>query len=825
LLQIGFVTTSTAGFNTGFSFISARVYADHRVEFQSGNGTAVSTQGTTTTAAGTIANGDWLQLVFTTQETASGSFTGNFSLLDYGPTGVAVPTTVLPPTPYTVTALATLGTATAVYAGFRTANSVPLSFDNFMVDSSADKMAFIAQPSTGTAGSTLGTFIAVVQDINSNILVGDTSTVTLTLSHGTFSNGQSTVSATAVNGIATFANLQINASGSYILRATDSNPNLDPGFAPFTINAGTAAKLAFVQQPTDPAAGATISPAVTVAVEDANNNIVTGDTSTVTLTLSSGTFAGGATTVTANAVGGVATFSNLIASAAGSYTLTASDGSLAGVDSNSFTITAPDKVYVSNSKFGLGTTPSLGQVIDGDQGTSGTQSAIYGLTAFTTITSALAIVSSSGTIVVNGGAYAESPNLTESQTLQLTAGDLTLNTLFTAETAVVDLQTNRLTLVASAGSHTIAGAIQGTGGLSKTGADTLTLSGTDTYTGGTSVSAGTFFVTGSLAGSAVSIAAGATLSGGGTVGAVSNFSGTVTPGVAGITLTATGNVTLGPGTLALDLDSIASYDRVAAVGVGKTVTITGTTLSLNVGAVNDNEVYTILTVPGASPASLIGTFNTGTGDPSRITVGSRQFSISYTGGDGNDITLTAMPNNPLSVSGIILNGGTPYVNSSNFTSQHSEVESVRYSFSQPVSLTPGNFTLSVLNNSTTFAPTVALTAGNGTSTDSVWTVTFSGDGVNGATHSIGDGEYRLALSAGSLSNTYDFFRLLGDLDGNGKNDFSDFQSFNTSFNRLTNDPLYVGAADFDGSNTVEFSDFQIFNTNFNHALPTPLPPN
>src|SRR5205823_3163276 len=81
----------------------------------------------------------------------------------------------------------------------------------------------------------LGTFIAVVQDINSNILVGDSSTITLTLSHGTFANGQATVSAPAVNGIATFSNLDITAAGSYILRATDANPNLDPGFAPFTV--------------------------------------------------------------------------------------------------------------------------------------------------------------------------------------------------------------------------------------------------------------------------------------------------------------------------------------------------------------------------------------------------------------------------------------------------------------------------------------------------------------------------------------------------------------------------------------------------------------
>jgi hypothetical protein len=75
-----------------------------------------------------------------------------------------------------------------------------------------------------------GVFVAAVQDINSNLLVGDTSTVTLTLSHDTFANGQTTVSTQAVNGMATFSNLVINVPGSYILRATDSNPNLDPGF-------------------------------------------------------------------------------------------------------------------------------------------------------------------------------------------------------------------------------------------------------------------------------------------------------------------------------------------------------------------------------------------------------------------------------------------------------------------------------------------------------------------------------------------------------------------------------------------------------------------
>src|SRR5262249_8694015 len=135
-----------------------------------------------------------------------------------------------------------------------------------------------------------------------------------------------------------------NAAGSYVLRATDTNPNLDPGFAPFTINAPSAAKLAFVQQPSNTSAGAAISPAVTVAVEDANGNTVAGDTSIVTLTLSSGTFAGGGTTVSAAAVNGVATFANLVINAAGTYTLAAGDGSLTGATSASFTISATQTV-------------------------------------------------------------------------------------------------------------------------------------------------------------------------------------------------------------------------------------------------------------------------------------------------------------------------------------------------------------------------------------------------------------------------------------------------------------------------------------------------
>jgi hypothetical protein len=358
-LQIGFLAPTSTNFNANFSFISARILGNNTVEFQSANGgAAVSIDNTRPT--GTIKTGDWLVLIFTTQETASGSFKGTFALVDYGPGGVGAGTTVLAPVSYTVTGLTGLGTASAVSAGFRTATPATFTghvrFDNFAVDPPPPaKLAYLQQPSVGTAGAPLGPFVVAVEDIAGHTVSTDSSTVTLTLSHGTFADGSTFVTGQAVNGVATFSNLVINAPGSYTLRATDTNPNLDPGYAPFTINAAAAAaELAFVQQPTNANAGAAISPAVTVAVEDANGNTVTSDTSTVTLTLSSGTFAGGGNTASAAAVNGVATFGNLVINTAGSYTLAASDGSLTSATSNAFTVSAHTVTTVDDAVQGTG---------------------------------------------------------------------------------------------------------------------------------------------------------------------------------------------------------------------------------------------------------------------------------------------------------------------------------------------------------------------------------------------------------------------------------------------------------------------------------------
>src|SRR5262249_52362947 len=151
-----------------------------------------------------------------------------------GPGGAGAGMTVLAPVSYTVTGLTGLGTASSVAPGFRTATPAsftgPVRFDNFAVDPPGPaQLAHLPPPSAGTAGAPLGPFVVAGQDIAGHTVSTDASTVTLTLSHGTFADGSTSVSAPAINGVAAFRNLVINAAGSYVLRATDTNPNLDPG--------------------------------------------------------------------------------------------------------------------------------------------------------------------------------------------------------------------------------------------------------------------------------------------------------------------------------------------------------------------------------------------------------------------------------------------------------------------------------------------------------------------------------------------------------------------------------------------------------------------
>jgi alpha-tubulin suppressor-like RCC1 family protein len=102
----------------------------------------------------------------------------------------------------------------------------------------------------------------------------------------------------------------------------------------------TAAKLAFSVQPSTTAAGHAITPAVQVAVQDAQGKTLTSASASITLAIGTnpvgGTLSG---TAPVAAVNGVATFSNLSIDSPGSgYTLTAFAGGLNGMTSAAFTV-------------------------------------------------------------------------------------------------------------------------------------------------------------------------------------------------------------------------------------------------------------------------------------------------------------------------------------------------------------------------------------------------------------------------------------------------------------------------------------------------------
>ena len=163
----------------------------------------------------------------------------------------------------------------------------------------ASKLVWQTAPmARSVAGVTLNPVAVMVEDAYGNVVTTDHSTVTVTLSSGNFSTNSSTATATAVNGIATFNNLAIKVTGTYTITASDS--------ALATITSGNLVitpadltSLAIQQNPTTGIAGVALAPAIKVQALDQYGNLVTSSTS-VTLTLSSGTFSNHGTTVSAS---------------------------------------------------------------------------------------------------------------------------------------------------------------------------------------------------------------------------------------------------------------------------------------------------------------------------------------------------------------------------------------------------------------------------------------------------------------------------------------------------------------------------------------------
>ena len=176
----------------------------------------------------------------------------------------------------------------------------------------------------------------------------------------------------------------------------------------------------------------------------------------------------------------------------------------------------------------------------------------------------------------------------------------------------------------------------------------LDLRGANLYTGTTTVDAGTLAINGSIA-SPTTIAPGARLEGAGTIaGPIAAVGGTIAPGnCPGV---------LHSGSVALDSASTfvveiagtavaAQYDQLDVTG---TVALGGATLSIALGfAPQGGTAFVLIRNDGTDPVA--GIF-AGLPEGAALVVGGTSFTISYRGGDGNDVVVAAKSDQVISFS-------------------------------------------------------------------------------------------------------------------------------------------------------------------------------
>jgi hypothetical protein len=211
-----------------------------------------------------------------------------------------------------------------------------------------------------TSGSTANLFITLKDSYGNQIADNSQAgNISLTLlNSGTSSGTIGSISPISGNAGVYGALLTATTAGTTnTIKASLSSNEITSSNPSFTVNPGTASQLVFNQDPTSVASGETISPSIVVTVKDSHNNIVTGYSDDITLSIdtnpSSGSLSG---TLTKTPMNGIATFSDLSIDLSGSgYKLSASSGTLTPATSSSFNISA---ISVNDSiPFTTSTTP------------------------------------------------------------------------------------------------------------------------------------------------------------------------------------------------------------------------------------------------------------------------------------------------------------------------------------------------------------------------------------------------------------------------------------------------------------------------------------
>ncbi len=355
--------------------------------------------------------------------------------------------------------------------------------------------------------------------------------------------------------------------------------------------------------------------------------------------------------MTANCIGGDSSFGSAIEfegfSSAGEGTFTTVGASVSG-EKGAYII-LDNHATAANGTFIIG-------------GGLGTGLAGTTLTFFDTTTAAAANItaqggvggSDGGTILFEDRAKGGTASLSlqgngaldigDTQLAGITVGSLTGDGL-------VYLGTKTPTIGSNGQSTSFSGVIQESGGVTKIGTGTLTLTGANLYTGTTTVSGGVLNVAnrrGSATGAgAVQVNTG-TLGGRGIIAGpvIVNSGAFLAPAVGSnkqTTLTIQSALTMNAGaTYSYTFKAKQNKSRTDLV-VANGVTLNGASINLTgqiQGSLRQGLTLTLISNTSASPIS--GTFSN-LPNGGIVNVNGNNFQASYSGGDGNDLTLTVVP--------------------------------------------------------------------------------------------------------------------------------------------------------------------------------------
>jgi hypothetical protein len=279
--------------------------------------------------------------------------------------------------PFTTLRLPRAGGYRLQFAAGTIARDTTVSFA--IVPAPPSRLSVVSAPTGGYVGIPLAPLALAVLDSVGNTVTSEPVSVTLALTGGgAGAQLLGTFPRQAINGVATFDDLQISALGTANRITASAVGVQSTQTAPFNIT-GQATQMAFVQQPSAAVAGREFASPIVVQVRDAAGTIVTAAQTTVTLRLQTApptTFPGAGLggTLTADAINGVATFPAIrtrYAAANQRLVAEASDATISSATSNTYTVTPapgsrlafnpePPSSYTASTSTNIGGTTNPG---------------------------------------------------------------------------------------------------------------------------------------------------------------------------------------------------------------------------------------------------------------------------------------------------------------------------------------------------------------------------------------------------------------------------------------------------------------------------------